>query len=213
MDKIAKDPEHDGGSCSRCGECCRQGGPALHAADRELLENGVIRLAELYTIRRGEPARDNIRGRIESVASDIIKIKSRSGGTTCLFYDTDAGACRIYDRRPEECRVLKCWDTRAICDLYGRDRLSRQDILEGRHGLWDLVKEHQQTCDYGGIEELIRRGDQQKLAYLIRYDRNLRRLTVEKTGLDTEVLDFLLGRPLSVTIERYGLRTKDLRGY
>ena len=197
-------------SCRRCGTCCRRGGPALHIEDRELVESGTIRLTELVTLRQGEPARDNVSGGIIAAESDIIKIKSRSGTTACLFFDDPANTCRIYTRRPLECRVLKCWDTREIRDLYRRDRLTRQMLLEGRHGLWDLVAAHQQTCDYDRIGDLVRQADRQQLAYLIRYDTSIRRLTVEKTGLDQELLPFLLGQPLTVTIERYGLRARDL---
>lgn len=197
-------------SCRRCGTCCRQGGPALHMEDRALVEGGAIRLTELVTLRQGEPARDNVSGGIIAAESDIIKIKSRARTTACRFFDDPENTCHIYTRRPLECRVLKCWDTREIRDLYHRDRLTRQMLLEGRHGLWDLVAEHQQTCDYSRIGDLVRQADRQQLAYLLRYDANIRRLVVEKTGLDQEVLPFLLGQPLSVTIERYGLRSRDL---
>ena len=40
--------------CIRCGACCRSGSPTLHVEDVSLVIDGVIPIASLYTIRRGE---------------------------------------------------------------------------------------------------------------------------------------------------------------
>ncbi|MFZ5564956.1 MAG: YkgJ family cysteine cluster protein, partial [Thermodesulfobacteriota bacterium] len=91
-------------ACARCGTCCGKGGPAFHACDRPILESGRISLADIYTIRTGEPVFDNVAGRLDTAPEDIIKIRSVDGGTACLFYRPDGHACSVYENRPMECR-------------------------------------------------------------------------------------------------------------
>ena len=204
-------------TCRRCGTCCRQGGPALHLEDRELVASGKIPLQDLFTIRRGEPAYDNVAGTIAPAVTDIIKLKGADPGSdVCRFYES-AGTgkgCGIYDHRPEECRVLTCWDTRRIEDLYRCRRLERRHLLDRAAGIWELVQEHQQRCEYGEVAELAARLKQNssteeyqnKLLEMIRYDDSLRQVTLERTGMNPELLPFLFGRPLSFTIRMFKLK-------
>ena len=53
--------------CKRCGTCCREGGPALHRVDHDLVASGKIPLKDLYTIRKEELARDNVKGTLQPV--------------------------------------------------------------------------------------------------------------------------------------------------
>ena len=50
-----------------------------------LIDKEVIPSRYLYTIRKGELARDNVKGRLMPVDSDIIKIKGKEGGWMCIF--------------------------------------------------------------------------------------------------------------------------------
>ncbi len=188
--------------CRRCGTCCRKGGPALHRADRSLVEGGAIPLKRLYTLRKGELAWENVRGGVVPLTEEIIKIKEADGKTACRFFDDAERGCAIYENRPLECRALKCWDTREIEQIYRRDRLSRRDLLETVPGLWDLVTSHETECGPDRVRALNDRdaGDRRTLARITAYDREMRRLVTERSGLDPEVLDFLLGRPLSRVI-------------
>mgnify|MGYP005844073831 CR=1 FL=1 len=190
--------------CRRCGTCCRKGGPALHRADRSLVEGGAIPLKHLYTLRKGELAWENVRGGVVPLAAEIIKIKEADGKTACRFFDDAEKGCAIYGNRPLECRALKCWNTREIERIYRRDRLSRQDLLKTVPGLWDLVTSHETECSPERVRVLNDRdaGDRRALARITAYDREMRRLVTERSGLDPELLDFLLGRPLSRVIAR-----------
>jgi Fe-S-cluster containining protein len=198
--------------CKRCGTCCRKGGPSFHRADRALIESGTIPARCLYTIRKGEMAYDNVRQCLEPVGSDIIKIKGKGAEWTCLFLDEAQSACTIYENRPVECRALKCWDTEEIEALYARKRLKREDLLADIEGLWDLIKDHQERCNYDTIYALTKaiegedaQGARQKLAELVKFDAEIRKLAVARGGLDAEMLDFLFGRPLSQTLKYVGL--------
>lgn len=202
--------------CRRCGTCCRKGGPALHLQDRELIESGHIPLKALFTIRSGEPVYDNVRNSVAPAPGDIIKLKSRTGAdaAACRYLEADCVRCRIYEERPIECRVLTCWDTRAITDLYHRERLTREHLLGDMPGLWDLVADHQQRCDGRVVARLSRaiREDPQatdaveELLGILRYDLSLRGVTIERTRLDPQLLDFLLGRPLTDLLPVYRLK-------
>ncbi len=201
--------------CTRCGTCCRKGGPALHLEDQELVESGKISLSDLFTIRQGEPALDNIKNTIAPAVTDIIMVKGlQDNRPHCRHYDYANKGCRIYISRPLECRVLKCWDTEQIERIYSLRRLTRRHLLSKVDGLWSLVQDHQQRCDYAYVAELADRlkrpqaGDQsiKDLLSLIRYDGSLRQVTVERSGLDPEMLPFLFGRPLSFTIEMFRLK-------
>ena len=204
-------------SCTRCGKCCEKGGPAIHLEDKALIENGNLALKHLFTIRRGEPAYDNIDSHVAPQQTDIIKIKSVKDTPVCLFFDEKCHACQIYSHRPVECRVLKCWDTRDIRNMYRKNRLTRFDILGNVVGLWDLVDEHQRTCSVDVILDFIndvRRsgkkdpGLEKKVRYIIRYDMEIRSLIAEKNSIAPDILDFLFGRPVIDTLPALGLSAR-----
>lgn len=213
----APTPNADITSCQRCGICCRKGGPGLHLEDRPLVDSGKIPLKHLLTIRQGEPAFDNVAGHIAPAVTDILIVKGiHENASDCVFYDRSQKGCTIYDHRPVECQALECWDTREIESIYNSRRLTRRHLLSKVQGLWELVEDHQDRCDYAYVAELaarISRSRQVKeaaeeLLELIRYDRHLRDVTLERAVLDPEMLTFLFGRPLSFTIKLFKLQMK-----
>ena len=201
--------------CRRCGTCCAKGGPALHWSDREVVDSGKIALKCLFTIRQGEPAYDNIRRSIAPAATDIIKVKGAADNdASCIFLDQERVGCAIYAARPMECRVLTCWDTRAIMAMYDQERLTRADLLSRLPGLNDLVAEHQERCGYEQVSlwaEHIQQGREagqavEGLLHAMRYDQSLRQVAVARTRLDPGLLEFIFGRPLSITIRMFRLK-------
>ncbi|BBO71512.1 zinc/iron-chelating domain-containing protein [Desulfosarcina alkanivorans] len=210
---------HNANQCQRCGTCCEKGGPGLHLQDRDLVDSGRIPLRCLFTLRRGELARDNVKGRLVPLAQEIIKIKGQPGRWTCLFYHKKTRGCGIYEHRPLECRALNCRDTRRIEAVYDTARLTRRDLLAGVDGLWDLVEDHEQRCSYGGLKSLVgdgsrgdRPGQEAAILEILRYDAHVRQLTVEKGGMDERMLDFLFGRPLAESIKMFGIALKKESG-
>ncbi|MDM8525042.1 YkgJ family cysteine cluster protein [Desulfococcaceae bacterium HSG8] len=198
--------------CTRCGTCCKKGGPAFHHEDMELIEKGIILIKYLYTIRKGEPAYDNVRGCLLPVTSDIIKIKSRKNIRSCIFFDERENNCTIYENRPAECRAMKCWDTQEIESIYSQNRLTRKELLSDIKGLWELVETHESRCDYEKVGNLVNLLDERQeddaarmLGEMLRYDTDIRSLVVEKSSIDPGMTDFLFGQPLTETIRRFGL--------
>ncbi|RJP36319.1 MAG: YkgJ family cysteine cluster protein [Desulfobacteraceae bacterium] len=200
--------------CVRCGSCCTVGGPTLHVEDRKLFEEGVLGWADVVTLRKGEPARDDVAGSLVILGSEIVKIKGRSPRVwTCAYYkDGDTGGegaragrkgigtCTIYDQRPVECRLLNCWDPSALEAAYATGRISRGDLIRPGSALAELVAEHEAACPVARLSELD--GDdspeaRRELEALQKFDVSFRAVFMEKSGAGPEVLDFLFGRALT----------------
>ena len=199
--------------CQRCGTCCEKGGPSLHLEDRPLVDDGRIPARCLFTIRRGELARDNVKGNLAPLSAEIIKIKGHADRWTCLFYDQATRGCGVYDHRPLECRALNCRDTRLIEGVYETTRLTRQDLLLGVNGLWALIEDHELHCSYEGLHARVGEGahegrlkQEKSILEIIRFDAHIRQLVAEKGGVDSRMLDFIFGRPLSETIKMFDIK-------
>ncbi|MBW2054328.1 MAG: YkgJ family cysteine cluster protein [Deltaproteobacteria bacterium] len=213
MSKIKQDPGIT--ECSRCGTCCKKGGPCFHLEDKILIEKGIILSKYLYTIREHELCYDNVKDSILPAASDIIKIKAQKDSLACIFFNERENECTVYDNRPLECRALKCWDTREIEKIYSKNRLTRKDLLSNVEGLWGLVEDHQKRCSYEALTLFIdilkkekKDGALKDILDIIEYDAQIRELVVQKGGLDPEMTDFIFGRPITETIRIYGFKIK-----
>jgi len=200
-------------TCQRCGQCCMRGGPALHEPDVEFVRGSVLPLSSLYTIRPGERAYDNVGGGLFLVTRDIVKIKSKPGSAECLFYGSEASACRIYESRPLECRLQACWDTSALEGVYADMRLSRRAVLENAQWLCEMIDAHGEQCHFEKIRQLVAERDEgdasatAALTGIINYDAQFRRLAVEKGRVPEELLDFLFGKPLAdILAEQFGVK-------
>ena len=137
-------------------------------------------------------------------------------GNVCSFRKRDT-SCSIYAHRPLECRLLKCWDTRDIEVVYEKDRLTRRDILAGIEGLWELVAGHEKQCGHDVINRALQDSDgvfkkqaQELIANAIQYDRAIRQLVLENGNVTPDMIDFLFGRPLTVTLRSAGIDTDKL---
>jgi Fe-S-cluster containining protein len=201
--------------CKQCGTCCKKGGPSFHLEDKILIEKGLIPSKYIYTIRKGERSYDNVKECFLPASSDILKLKGQKGSWTCVFFNEANNNCTIYEHRPIECKVLKCWDTREIEEIYSKNRLTRQDLISSVEGLWELVEEHQKRCSYDTLKFFIDSINTNKkdealkgILEIIEYDANNRELVVQKAGLKPDLTDFLFGRPITETIKVYGLKIK-----
>ena len=99
--------------------------------------------------------------------------------------------------------------------IYAKRRLTREDLISDVEGLWDLIADHQERCDYDRIRDAIRELElddndttRRQLAEIIKFDIEMRSLVVTRGGLDAEMLDFLFGRPLTNTLPNYGIEVQ-----
>ena len=174
------------------------------------MASGIIPPRCLYTIRKGESVYDNVAGRPAIASTDIIKIRSGTDGTACIFWDEKNTACRIYGHRPMECRVLECWNPAPLMNVYQINRLTREDLLQESAAVWDLVSDHQKRCDFETIRSLSDRltsrqtpRDLSRIREIIRFDTHLRHVMATKGGMATDIMPFLLGRSLVEIIPVY----------
>ena len=142
-------------SCKRCGQCCLQGGPALHKPDLYLLEEGQLSFDALTTVRRGELALQPMAQSPEPVSSEFVKLSGKNGSWCCLFYDEAAQGCSRYGHRPMACGLLDCTNTKPLLDIAGKDLLTRFDCIAEGDPLLPLVCEHEERCPCPDLSELI----------------------------------------------------------
>jgi len=200
--------------CSKCGNCCKQGGPALHIQDLELVRNGKIPVSSLITIRKGELAYNPLAEKIQPVTVELVKLVGTGRQWDCCYYDENLG-CTIYEDRPYACRVLKCWDTGEILDLVETDTLSRFDILDKDDPLIPVIQEHERLCpcdDLGFIQEnLGRLPDEKKneLEKRVRNDLRFRTRVIADFELKVNEELFYFGRPFFQLLQQLGVRISE----
>jgi len=190
--------------CTRCGTCCRKGGPTLHEEDRKILLEGHIGRRHLITIRKGELAFSPLSGGIEPISKEIIKIAGKGREWTCCLYDEKKSSCSIYAHRPLECRLLKCWDTSMLLSVIFKDTITRAGIIGRDEPVIKFIDTHEKECSVQIAEDLISElqnsnnasGTIEKLTALLHHDIVLRSRAVSEFGLSLEAELFIFGRPL-----------------
>ncbi|AGW12589.1 YkgJ family cysteine cluster protein [Megalodesulfovibrio gigas] len=204
-------------TCIRCGACCRDGGPALHRQDLGLLtaDPGGVRpfldIADLVTLRAGEPVRDQPAGQgLAVLTTEMVKIRGRAPGDwTCVFYDPEPSTCIRHPWRPWECRLQDCRNPEALRTAYLEDRATRFDIMPAGGRLASLATMHETHCSVPAMARLalaFRRGDQNAESLLLRMlamDQSARGMLAEVGGGAAE--GFVLGRPLAGLLDVFGL--------
>ena len=191
----------------------------MHRSDRKRVERGAIDLADLFTIRTGEPVYDNVRNEAARAAGEIIKVKGRNGSQACRYYAAPDNRCEIYTDRPLECRLLNCWDTTDIEAAYAVDRLTRQELIGSVKGLWELIADHEERCSYLKLARRLERMKVQRdkqmaeqIAESINFDTQLRLLLVDRHQMNPDLLDFLLGRPMEIIFTGFGYQIRREEG-
>ncbi|MGB3213095.1 MAG: YkgJ family cysteine cluster protein [Desulforhopalus sp.] len=204
-------------ACRRCGNCCKQGGPALHTQDLGLITSGKIPISSLITIRKGELAYNPVAKKNQPTLNELVKIVGTGRRWDCCYHDELLG-CTIYEYRPVACRTLKCWDTDEILKLVEEDTLSRFDILESidkDDPLIQVIKEHDRICpceELGDIlDTLSRLTDKRKneLEKLVRNDLRFRTRVIADFQLKLREELFYFGRPFFQLLHPLGARISE----
>jgi len=201
--------------CIRCGTCCTKGSPTLTRGDMEIFREDVLMPDQLATIRIGETVRDNRTGMVGPSPEEIIKIKGKTKGGSCILYDEATKTCGIYESRPRQCHLQECWnpDLSAVAD---EPTLNRRDLLEKTGDLWKILQRHEERCSHEGLRRSITRLEATRgqsvdeVMDILRFDHHVRQFVSDTFGLAAGTLDFVLGRPLVEVISEYGLRLDHL---
>lgn len=203
-------------TCARCGECCRNGGPALHRQDVECFGGeGGLAMEHVYAIRRGEMVYDQPSNSIRPLEGEVLKIASGQDTRWCRFYIPVGHQCAVYQRRPAECRALLCTDPGRLTAMYDKDRLTRRDLLPEDHPLLELLDEHDLRCDPAELARLAELVNDhadpdavEALGAMLTYDRELRTLTAQRSGLPEAAMNLLFGRPAGLQLRAFGLKAE-----
>ncbi len=189
--------------CLKCGTCCQKNSPVLHLGDKHLIENRLLKPANLVLLRKGEPAMDNILGKPVLLKKELIKIKGK--GTQkwdCVFHDAESKLCLIHAERPIQCRALKCWDPDEIFRQYSKDTLSRKDVIVRGSALEEIIIMHEEKCRIEEFTDLLRSDIKEPgqagkdINRMISFDKWFRKNFQEKTGSASSYLDYYFGRSL-----------------
>lgn len=201
--------------CKKCGTCCEKNGPTLHIEDKYLVESGKIPPTDLVTLRKGEAAFDPVSGKKIYLEEEIIKIKGTGESWQCRYYDEKDKLCLIYNTRPLECRLLKCWDPKPLISVINKNILSRENLFKKIDGLYDLIKDHEDKCSYANIKTLLEaleknesKNSVEKLKDIILFDKNIRDVVSEKQPAAGKMSELIFGRPVSETIKQFKFKVK-----
>ena len=187
--------------CKKCGDCCRQGGPALHKRDIDLVRDGKMPISTLITIKKGELTHNPLTGVVQPAGVELVKITGKGQQWECCYYDEQKG-CTIYKNRPQACVLLKCWDTKDVFNIVEKETLSRFDILGSDDPLIPAIREHERIypCpDFLYIRDNMGQlPDQQKkeLEKQVRDDLSFRTRVISDFNLKLSEELFYFGRPL-----------------
>ena len=203
-------------TCKRCGECCRQGGPALHARDLGLVRGGKIPISSLITIKKGELTHNPVTGVIQPAGVELIKIAGKGKQWECCYYD-EQKACTIYESRPQACVLLKCWDTKDILDVVEKETLCRFDILGPDDPMIPVIREHDHLCPGADFLYLRDRTSQlsvqqeKELEEQVRDDLRFRTKVTGDFKLKLSEELFYFGRPLFQLLQMSGAVVSESR--
>jgi len=201
--------------CKQCGTCCEKSGATLHMEDKYLVDSGKINPTDLVTLRKGEIALDPFSNEKTCLEKEIIKIKGSSNSWQCIYFDGASKKCSIYEKRPVECRLLKCWDTKPLASIINKNLLSREALFSKAPDLYDLISTHEKKCSYKKVKKLLQDTDKNKdenalkeLKEIILFDINLREIMEEKHKNLALMQDLILGRCFQDTLPQFKYKIK-----
>lgn len=201
-------------SCVQCGECCRLGSPTLQLEDLELLRQGKVPWHELVTIRRGEPVRSPFEEKLFFLIDERIKIREKSGTQECVFFDSDSDRCSIYSDRPVQCRAQACWDPTVAKQVSEQPYLTRRDIFKGVELLMDIMREHDQRCDFEKLNAAFKLLEEsqgktiEEVLELLAYEDHFRHFLAEQLKIPENNLELVFGRSFADMVSLFGFTVR-----
>jgi Fe-S-cluster containining protein len=196
-----------------------KGGPALHVEDRDLIQQKFIKQEFLITIRKGEPVFSLEETKPYWAQTEIIKLRGKQSQWSCIFYDQDSFSCSIYQHRPVECILLKCWDTVALERLAGKSLLNRIDIISSHEPVMQYIQRYEKECDLEIFDKLnikqnrtIDKNTLAELTVLVNKDLALRSEAISDLNLNLDLELFYFGRPMFKILSQFSLIPREANG-
>ncbi len=180
----------------------------MHLVDAGLITQGIIGPADLVTYRAGEPVFDPVKAAVFPLSGDMIKIKSAGDTRQCKFFDQACG-CMIYANRPLECRLLKCWDTREIEEVFLKDTLARRDLLPEGAKMREIMDSYDRIFRIADVLAAIEAGVPigpgdnflEGIKAIVEADQLFRQRAVSLIGIGHDMLDFFFGRDVREIVQ------------
>ncbi len=197
-------------ACLRCGECCLRSGPTLLLSDLHLLQDETITWQDLYTLRPGDMGTSR-EGTPVALQEERLKIREVPGSQQCMFYLAATRGCRIYDRRPEQCRRQQCWGEPPP-PPDPEEFLTREHLFAQVPEIRDLIRAHEERCNLArlrdSLEELAagREEASEALFEALHFDHYLRKMFQEEWGLTPAATELILGRPVTRFLKDMGFQ-------
>ena len=154
--------------CTRCDKCCLTRGPIpVTLWDLEMwARNGVVAnfLPYLDVYSKPDGVFDLILKPLPPQKQESEKSPAAAlTGTPieelleekCPLYNADQKKCLIYENRPLECCLLKCWDTSELISVIGKNTIKRADIINPDDPILLIIDNHEIECSYHTTEGLI----------------------------------------------------------
>jgi len=153
-------------------------------------------------VRSGELNRNPLTGEPCS-GTRVSQIRGQGRSWLCHFLKQDSSLCTIYSQRPLACRKFKCWDTKPITAIMGKDLLTRFDVIQ-KENLLPWIERHERECplpDMAQLRDILAQGPAEpklraELAELVSRDLLFRCQAVDTHKLTLEEELFYFGRPL-----------------
>jgi Fe-S-cluster containining protein len=206
--------------CDRCGTCCTKGGPALHYGDKKLLLNNRLKPEHLLTIRKGEPVISLSTENPEPAQSEIVKLKGRGSEWACLFFQKNEAKCTIYEERPLECTLLKCWETKDLEQVAGKSLMSRFDIIAPHDPIIPFIEASDEQCSLERLPRLLSALSRENtrlqamadLTSLVNADLAIRLQAFAEFHFSLDLELFYFGRPIFKILDQFGITTHEANG-
>lgn len=193
------------GRCIGCATCCRASSPTLYTEDLPRLKAAGLGWQSLVTLRAGEKVHSARLGGLQTLESELIKLREQGGACAWL----GEGGCAIYEHRPLQCRWLECWSGRHAGQLGDRPRLSREELLAGDSTALALAREYDIKLPaahlHQALAEAAQGGDTAPALAMLELDHRLRAAISRRYGYSLEALRLVLGRPALEVAANYGL--------
>jgi len=188
--------------------------------DRYLIESGIISFDDIVTIRKGELARNPVSDQLEPVRQEFLKINGKGPDWSCRFFVKSSSSCKIYDHRPIACELFKCWDTKDVLSITGRDLLNRFSFITDDSPVFSLIKLYEREFPCPDIEDIAfrlqsspqHRDILNQLKSLMNLDISLRFRAIHHHNLTISKELFCFGRPLFKVLSPLGVSVKEESG-
>jgi hypothetical protein len=126
----------------------------------------------------------------------------------------------IYQHRPKECTLLKCWDTADLEKVLYQELLNRSDIIPGDGPIQEYITLHESECSLAGLGSLLftlpvaSSQDEviAELTNMVQKDMAIRARALASSGFQGKTELLVFGRPLFIILQNFGIRVQEMGG-